>query len=304
MFKYHLLALLLGTILDYTFGRIYSIWNPFDSIKRLVKFLDRALLGDEIILLEPEKQRSLGMWLIILVLLPVFAITAFFLLLCYDIAPFLGILFEAFATYLCLDGKYLYCGAKGVMLAFYGRGISEMKSSFENLAGVKADSDSEEDLTKNVITYIANETSDSLISPIVFMFLFGPVAGFLWRSLDILDSIIGHKTKRYEFFGYYTARLSWYINWIPSRFAGYLTVFAAKYTFGDFNWKNARYIHLRDRNKAISAFAGALNISLKNDTIGNNEKEARAKDIRTAINLMRNDFILIQMILVILLLIF
>ena len=52
MFKYHILALLLGTILDFVFGKIYSIWNPFDSIRGFVKYLDRALLGDEIILLE------------------------------------------------------------------------------------------------------------------------------------------------------------------------------------------------------------------------------------------------------------
>jgi len=304
MFKYHLWALLIGTILDFIFGRIYSIWNPFDSIKKLVKHLDRALLGDELILLEPAKQRSLGMWLIIIVLVPVFATVTFFNLLFYDIAPWLGVLFEAFATYLCIDGKYLYYGAKGVMADYYGCGIREMKHSYELFSGRESKGEDESEVTAETISYLANETSDGLISPLVIMLLFGPVGGFLYRSIDIIDQVVGYKNSRYLHFGYYGAKLSWAVSYWPARFSGALTVFAARYTFGDFHGRNARYIHLRDGVKAISAFAGALGIALKDKTVGDMDKEPEACDIRKAIGLMRNDFLLMQLIIVILLLIF
>ena len=81
-------------------------------------------------------------------------------------------------------------------------------------------------------------------------------------------------------------------------------MFAARHTFGAFNGKNASFIHLRDKNKAISAFAGAIGIALLGGTIGDDDKESFAKDIRTATKLMRNDFLLIQAILMFLLLFF
>ena len=70
MFKLHILALLIGTILDFIIGPLYTVWNPFKTIQSWIVFLDRALLGDEIILLEDSKQRSFGLWVIFLVLLP------------------------------------------------------------------------------------------------------------------------------------------------------------------------------------------------------------------------------------------
>ena len=108
MFRYHMIALLLATILEVFIGRIYSIWSPFDSVKKWIKHLDRALLGDELILLEPAKQKSFGMWLVVLVLTPVFVFFLFFTVLAYDISPIIGVIFEIICSYLCLDANYIY----------------------------------------------------------------------------------------------------------------------------------------------------------------------------------------------------
>ncbi|SDB06408.1 adenosylcobinamide-phosphate synthase [Pseudobutyrivibrio sp. YE44] len=311
MFKYHVFALLLGTILEFFFGRIYSIWNPMETIDRFVKYLDRALLGDEIILVEPEKQKSLGWWLIALVVIPVFLGILFFTLLCYEIAPWLGVIFEAVASYFCLDYRRLYYGGIETMEDFYSDGISSMKHSAGILMGQEDTSSSEEELTGDVIRYIANEASDSVMSPIFVMFLFGPVGGFLYKTLDIIEGRIGNykcgnwqkEYQRYRYFGEPIVAINKVVDWLPSRFSGALTVFAAKYTFGDFNGKNARYIHLRDRYKAVSAFAGALEIGFKG-LIGEADKQPEPKDIRRAVTLLRNCFMLNQFILVFLLLFF
>ncbi|MBO6127645.1 MAG: hypothetical protein J6P79_01960 [Pseudobutyrivibrio sp.] len=105
------------------------------------------------------------------------------------------------------------------------------------------------------------------------------------------------------YFGYYPAKLIHIIGYIPNRINGALTVFAAQYTFGDFNGKNAQYIHLRHRYKALSAYAGALGITLKGN-IGDDDNTAAPKDLRTATNLLRNTCMIYQVLLVILLLIF
>lgn len=277
MFKYHLWALLLATVLDFIFGRIYSIYNPMDSIERLVKFLDRALLGDEVILLEPDRQRKMGFWMIAIVLLPVFAISAFFTMLGYEIGPFVGVMVEAVLSYFCLEGHRLFY--KAIELS-------------------KDEAIDQEEAIAN----FANDASDMVLSPLFVMLLFGPVGGFIFRAIDIMDKQVGHKTYRYEYFGYYVARLFTIVNYIPGIVAGTFTAFAAKVTFGDFNAKNSRYINLRDRTKAIGAFAGALEVQLHltEKTVGDADKNPKHTDLKTAAILLRNEFVLFQLILLIL----
>lgn len=304
MFKLHILALLIGTILDFIIGPLYCVWNPFKSIESWIKFLDRALLGDEIILLEDYKQRNFGLWILFLVLLPVVVIVSFFIILGYEIAPFVGVIVEAIASYFCIEANRLFYLGREVMKSYYGDGTPAMKHGLELLTGGEIDEDDPKSLSAKAVTYIANESGDSVVSPIFVMVLFGPVGGFIYRTVDLMDSIIGHKNKRYNEFGFYTAKCNQIIDWLPGRFSGELAVFAARYTFGDFHGKNARYIHLRDRYKTISAFAGALGIRLKDESIGDDDRTPEPKDIRTATALMRNMFLICQLILVILLLFF
>ncbi len=304
MFKLHVLALLMGTILDFFIGRLYSIWNPFDSIKEWIKYLDRALLGDEIILLEPSKQKNLGMWAVVLTVLPVAVLVAFFNILCYEIAPVIGVIFEAIATYFCLEGRRIYLMGRNVSDSFYADGISSMAHAYHLLTEKDSWKDTEEDLTKSTITYISNEACDSVIGPLVAAFLFGPVGGFVYRTVDLLDSLVGNHDSRYEYFGYYSAKLSQLFNKICGVISADVAVFSAKYTFGEFNGKNASYINLRDKMKSVSAFAGAIGIELKDGKTGDEDKRAVASDIKTAIALLRNMFFVCQCFLLILLVFF
>ena len=135
MFKYHVLALLLGTCLEFSFGRIYGLWNPFDSIKRWIKYLDRALLGDDIILLEPSKQKFFGGWLVALTLIPTTLAILFFTMLCYEVSPVFGVIFEALASYYCLDANHVFYGARNVMFSYYGDGVGAMNYAAGLLTG-------------------------------------------------------------------------------------------------------------------------------------------------------------------------
>ncbi len=304
MFKYHILALLLGTIIELFVGRLYGVWNPFDAIYNWAKYLDRALLGDELILLEPSKQRHFGVWLLILVLLPAFIVITFFTLLFYEISPVLGILFEAVASYFCFEANHIFYTSREVMCSIYGDDIETARSTVHTFTRVDTDGMDVAKLSKATITKVANEAGDSCISPMIVLFLFGPIGGVIYRSVDIIDGIVGHKEKRYEHFGLYPARVNKILDYIPGRFSGWLAVICARHTFGGFNGKNARYIHLRDKYKAVSAFAGALEVSLKNDTIGDDDKPVEPKDIKVAAALLRNMFIFCQCVLVILLVFF
>lgn len=304
MFKYHLIALLLGAVLELFLGRIYSVWSPFDSIKKWIKHLDRALLGDDLILLEPSKQKSFGAWLILLVLLPVVVLVLFFTLLAYEIAPFVGVIFEALCTYVCLDANYVFYASREVMATYVGDGLVEARKDAAIFTNADTENLDSKELLDLVVTKVANEAGDSSISPLFAMFLFGPVGGFLYRTVDLIDAAVGHHNKRYEYFGYYPAKVNRIVDYVPGWVSGKLAVFCARHTFGGFNGKNARYIHLRDKYKAVSAFAGALEVTLKNGAVGDADKEIVPQDIKKAASLHRNMFLVSQIFFIILLLIF
>jgi cobalamin biosynthesis protein CobD/CbiB len=280
-----------------------------DTIKGLVEFLDRALLGDEIILLEPSKQRSLGRWLVILVIIPVFAVVMFFNMLCYEIAPWVGVIFEAVATYFCLDYHRLYYGGLGMVDDFYGAGLDAMKQSAILLMDEDEEAEDEQAVAEDAITYIGIETDHSVLSSLLVMLLFGPVGGFIYRTLMVIQDKIGNYetgrvNERYDYFGEPIVAINNVVDYVPSHISGALTVFAARHTFGGFNGKNAKYIHMRDGQGSVSAIAGALEISLCNGMVGDEDKPIEVIDIRKAATLLRNCFFLCQVILLILLLFF
>lgn len=90
----------------------------------------------------------------------------------------------------------------------------------------------------------------------------------LYRAVNTMDSMIGHKNEKYLYFGWASARLDDLLNYLPARIAGMFLVLAALVLGLD--WKNAWKTILRDAGKHSSpnsgipeaAVAGALGIRL------------------------------------------
>ena len=74
---------------------------------------------------------------------------------------------------------------------------------------------------------LAENTSDGIVAPM----LWGAVAGLpglaAYKAINTLDSMIGHRSERYEAFGKVSARLDDVVNWVPARLSGLLFVLAS-----------------------------------------------------------------------------
>ncbi|MCW0996317.1 CobD/CbiB family cobalamin biosynthesis protein, partial [Streptococcus anginosus] len=75
----------------------------------------------------------------------------------------------------------------------------------------------EEEVYQAVIETVAENLSDGFVAPLFYVILFGPVGGLLYKGINTLDSMIAYLDDRYQYFGYFAAKLDDLANYIPAR---------------------------------------------------------------------------------------
>ncbi|GLS86537.1 cobalamin biosynthesis protein CobD [Cypionkella aquatica] len=72
---------------------------------------------------------------------------------------------------------------------------------------------------------LAENTSDGIVAPLFWGAIFGLPGIAAYKAINTLDSMIGHRTPRFNAFGWASARIDDLVNLIPARLTG--LVFAA-----------------------------------------------------------------------------
>ena len=75
-------------------------------------------------------------------------------------------------------------------------------------------------IARAAIESLAENTSDGIVAPVFWGVLFGlpGIAGY--KAINTLDSMIGHRSERHEYFGWAAARLDDVANFVPARLTG------------------------------------------------------------------------------------
>ena len=83
------------------------------------------------------------------------------------------------------------------------------------------------EMSRAVIESVAENTSDAVVAPL----LWGAVGGLpglvAYRAINTLDAMVGHRSPRYQRFGWASARLDDAANWLPARLTALLTIACA-----------------------------------------------------------------------------
>jgi adenosylcobinamide-phosphate synthase len=123
-------------------------------------------------------------------------------------------------------------------------------------------------IARAVIESVAENTSDAVVAPL-FWGAVGGVPGLLgYRAVNTLDAMVGHRSERYEQFGWASARLDDLANLAPARLTGLLTVACAPVVGGTRReaWRTMRHDGRRhpspNAGQCESSAAGALGVRL------------------------------------------
>lgn len=231
------------------------------------------------------------------------AVPAGILYLAYQYNFWLGIGIESFMCYQILAARSLQKESDLVYLALKNEGVEAGRKAVSMIVGRDTANLDEEGVTKAAVETVAENTSDGVIAPLCYMILGGAVLGFTYKSVNTMDSMVGYKNDKYQYFGTAAAKLDDVVNYIPARLSAYFMILAAFLTGMD--GKQAWKIFRRDRynhkspNSAQteSVMAGAFDVQLAGNawyfgklhekpTIGDAIRNIEIEDIRRAHRLM------------------
>ncbi len=261
-----LIALAAGFILDLMIGDPHELWHPVQGIGALISVLEKYLRR----WLPKTKQgeRIAGGILVILVLLISAGIPALMLLVAAKLNRWLALVLETIFCYQLLATKSLKTESRKVYTALQQEGLAAGRKAVSMIVGRDTENLSEEGVVKAAVETVAENTSDGIIAPMLYMAIGGAVLGFFYKAVNTMDSMIGYKNDRYQYFGTCAARLDDIVNYIPARISAILMLAAS--VFCRMQTRNALRIYLRDRHNHKSpnaaqteaVMAGALGVQL------------------------------------------
>ena len=252
--QYSLYACLIGFLLDLLIGDPqWFRWHPIRLIGQWIDTCEkivRKCFGTK------DKQLFVaGIVLAVMVMVVSTGIPLLLLIVCYRIHVLLGIGIESILCYFVYATKSLKTESMKVYEALETKDIQESRRAVSMIVGRDVDRLDETGVAKAAVETVAENTSDGVIAPIFYTMLGGAVAGFLYKSINTMDSMIGYKNEKYMYFGRFAAKLDDVVNFIPARVSAFLMLLAAAIS-PEMDAKEAWHIYKRDRKKSSSPNAG------------------------------------------------
>ena len=269
MIKYSWAAVLCGLVLDLLLGDPRWLYHPVRIIGKGISFFERILRN--IFPAGRKGERIAGVLLVILIVGCSVLVPAVILWLAYGYQFWLGFVLETFFCYQLLAAKSLQAESKQVYDALKTGDLEQGRYAVSMIVGRDTQNLSTEGVTKAAVETVAENTSDGIIAPLFYMMIGGAVLGFAYKAVNTMDSMVGYKNDRYQYFGTAAARLDDVLNYLPARISAWVMIGAAAILRMD--GKNALKIYRRDHAKHASpnsahteaVMAGALQVQLAGD---------------------------------------
>lgn len=296
-----LIAVIIGFILDLIFGDPQWLPHPVRFMGWMISkgesFLRKLLPGT------PKGEFFGGMVLTILVTAGSFAVPFTLLYFAARLSPVLEVAISSIFCYQILATKCLKTESMRVYYQLKNGALPDARKYLSWIVGRDTQNLTEDGITRAAVETVAENTSDGVVAPLIFLVIGGAPLGFLYKAVNTLDSMIGYKNEKYLYFGRFAARLDDVMNFIPAIFSAYAMILASFLNRLDVT--NALRIYKRDRRNHSSpnsarteaVCAGALKVQLAGDayyfgklvkkpTIGDNIRNIQIDDIPRANRLM------------------
>ena len=282
-------AMLVGFVLDLIIGDPDGWTHPVIWIGKWISFAEKKLR---------KRGGNLRVSAVVLtvstVLISMLATAAVLCLLAlmHSAALFAGM---CFISWWCLSVKCLAVEAKGVYRAL-GVSVEKGRAQVARIVGRDTTELSEEEIICATVETVAENTTDGVIAPMLYLAIGGPILAMGFKAASTLDSMVGYMNEKYRDIGWSSAIFDDLCNYIPARICGFLMCICAFFCGMDAG--NAFRIMKRDHANHLSpncawsesAAAGAMHIQLggthtyfgkvvEKPTIGDNDRSVERRDI-------------------------
>ena len=300
-------AVLGGFVLDTLFGDPPWLPHPVVLMGKAISALEKRLRAR----LPQTPQGELLGGAVVAFTLPVgtFLLTSLVCLGAAKLSPWLGLAVQMFWCGQALAAKGLAQESTNVYRALIKPDLPAARKAVSRIVGRDTQNLTLEGVTKAAVETVAENASDGVIAPLLYMLLGGAPLALTYKAINTMDSMLGYKNEKYFYFGRAAAKLDDAANYLPSRLAGLLWCAAAALTGNSPKgawriWRRDRRCHASPNSaQTESACAGALGVQLAGPayyfgeyyakpTIGDPLRPIEPEDIRRANRMMYAESVL------------
>ena len=300
-------AVLGGFVLDTLFGDPPWLPHPVVLMGKAISALEKRLRTR----LPQTPQGELLGGAVVAFTLPVgtFLLTSLVCLGAAKLSPWLGLAVQMFWCGQALAAKGLAQESTNVYRALIKPDLPAARKAVSRIVGRDTQNLTLEGVTKAAVETVAENASDGVIAPLLYMLLGGAPLALTYKAINTMDSMLGYKNEKYLYFGRAAAKLDDAANYLPSRLAGLLWCAAAALTGNSPKgawriWRRDRRCHASPNSaQTESACAGALGVQLAGPayyfgeyyakpTIGDPLRPIEPEDIRRANRMMYAESVL------------
>ena len=294
---YHLIALLLGFFIDLLLGDPHSIPHPVVWIGKLISVTEKLVRRIFPKTVRGENIAGGVLWVVVAGIST--AVPALLLCAAYRIHPAAGLIIESIMCWQILATKSLRDESMKVYAALKGGVPEEYRRAVSMIVGRDTAELDDLAVTRAAVETVAENASDGVIAPMLFLALGGAPLGFFYKAANTMDSMLGYVEMPYKNIGLVPAKMDDVLNYIPARLSA-LLMLAAGALLG-MDAKNGWRIWRRDRRnhaspnsaQTESVCAGLLGVRLAGDAyyhgvlhkkpyIGDARREIEYEDIPRA----------------------
>jgi adenosylcobinamide-phosphate synthase len=215
------LALLVERLFGYPKPLYDKIGHPVEWFGTVLKKLEALLYDPQA---EPLQARLRGL-AVLLALLLIVTIPAVFVASILSTLKFGWIVEALLATALIAQHSlYEHVSAVGKGL---DTSLNEGRKAVARIVGRDPANLDESGVVKGALESLAENASDGIVAPVLWYALLGLPGIVAYKAINTADSMIGHKSERYIYFGWAAARLDDLVNLLASRLTGFLFAAAA-----------------------------------------------------------------------------
>lgn len=188
-----------------------------------------------------------------------------------------GTLTTAAATWVVLGGRSLDREAAAVEALLTDGRLDDARQRLTHLVGRDPSALDEAGVARAVVESVAENTSDAVVAALVWGAVAGPAGLLGHRAANTLDAMVGHRSPRYERFGWAAARLDDVLNLPGARLSAALAVALGEDAAGALRaWRRDASAHPSPNAGPVeAAFAGALGLRLGGETVYATRTEQR-----------------------------
>ena len=304
-----LLALLIEAMAGYPDRLVRSIGHPVIWMGGLIAVLERRWNRETA---APALRRTLGAVVVVL-LVGIVGVAAFIIERGVLMLPF-GLLGAGILGSTLIAQRSLHQHVARVADALDNAGLASGREAVSHIVSRDTNALDEAGVARAAIESLAENFSDGVVAPVLWMIIAGLPGAAIYKAINTADSMIGHRTARFQAFGWAAARLDDLLNLPASRLSALLIIAAAVTTGTSASaaWhavrRDARHHRSPNAGYPEAAMAGALGLALAGPRIyagihvddafmGNGRYAAKTNDIRAALGLYRRaDAILIGLV--------